>query len=196
MPLIFLLDASASALPFTNQLTASLNSFKGEAQKDIQIKNILDVAIVQYNDNYNILQDFVPIERMTPVRFISNGQANYSSAIRETLRMAETRSRSADTYKPWIVFVSCGEPSDNIAAISNEIKNAQNADRLRFIALGAGDYNSSALKQLTDVVFRLDGADFSPFFGWVSQCMGAIARSSPGTKPQLPQLQGNVYRDV
>ncbi|MCL1883393.1 MAG: zinc-ribbon domain-containing protein [Defluviitaleaceae bacterium] len=196
MPLIFILDTSSTAFPYISQLNASLNRFKGEACNDTQTSDVLDVAVVQFNNDFNVLQNFTSVGKMNPIRLISGGQANYDAPIREALQMAEAHSRSVNTYKPWIVFISCGEPSDNIVTISAEIKNAQNADRLRFIALGAGGYNSSALKQLTDIVFKLDGADFSSFFNWINQCMGAIARSAPGTKPQLPSLQGNIYRDV
>ena len=197
MPLVFLLDTSTATSSYISQLNNDLNSFKGLVCGDAQAKNILDVAVIQFNDSFYVSQDFAPIEQMPPLRLISGGQAQYSTPTREAIRMAETYSRvKANTYKPWIVLVSGSEPSDNIATVSNELQSVQNAEKLRFIALGAGSYNASALKQLTDIVFRLDGTDFSSFFSWVSRCIGAIARSSPDTKPQLPQLQGNVYRDI
>lgn len=197
MPLIFLLDASALASPYINQLTSGLNGFKKELCQDSHVKNALEVAIVQFNDGFDVLQNFAPIEKLNPVRLIAGGQANYGAATQKAIQMAEAHPHyPTDTYKPWVVLISFSDPSDNVAAISSEIKNAQSADKLRFIALGAGNYNSSSLKQLTDVVFRLDGDDFSAFFSWISQCMGVITRSTPGTKPRLPQLQGNVYRDI
>ena len=72
----------------------------------------------------------------------------------------------------------------------------QASGKARFIALGVGDYDSNTLKQLTDVVFRMDGTDFSSFFNWVGKSMRSVSQTAPGEKTPLPPLEGNVYRDV
>jgi uncharacterized protein YegL len=196
MPLIFLLDTSASACLYRKQLNDSLNRFKSEVCQDRQAQDILDVAVLQFSDSPAMLQDFAPVGDMRTVRLISGGCSQYAAPIREALQMVEDYTRSKPSaYKPWIVLITGGSPSDDINAVAGEIQGLQRADKLRFMALGVASYNAAALKRLTDVVFRLDGADFAPFFDWISQCMWAIARSVPGEKPQLPQLQGNVYRD-
>ena len=105
-----------------------------------------------------------------------------------------TRSNSG-SYKPWVVLITCGGPVDDITAIAGEVQNLQRADKLRLMALGTQGANISALKMLTDVVFRQDGDDFMSFFDWIGKCMWAIAQTSPGEKPQLPPLEGNVYRE-
>ena len=195
MPLIFLLDVSASAAPYINQLNSALNRFKAEVSQDGQTQNILDVSIIQFSDNFSVLQDFTPIGNMKPVRLIASGYACYSTPIQEALRMTDEVQRYQSTYKPWIILISGSPPTDDINFIANAIQQRQQADELRFMALGYQGCNPIALKSLTDVVFRQDGDDFTSFFDWISKCMWAIAKTTPGEKPQLPPLQGSVYRD-
>ena len=133
---------------------------------------------------------------MRPVRLIAGGQPFYSAPIHEALRMTEEYTRTnINSYKPWIVLVANSRPADDVSAVAGAVKSLQGVDKLRLMALGTQGYDAAVLKQLTDVVFRQDGDDFAAFFDWISKCMWAIAKTAPGEKPQLPQLEGNVYRD-
>ena len=115
--------------------------------------------------------------------------------------MADERSRfyrrsGSEPYKPWIILVTDGAPLDDITAVAGEVMAMQEAGKVRFIALGVGEYDANKLKRITDVVFRMDGTDFTSFFNWVGKSMRSVSQSAPGEKPPLPPLEGNVYRDV
>ena len=202
MALVFVLDVSYSMDgPPIEQLNEGLNRFKEEVCRDRQTRDILDVAIIQFNNSYEVVQDFVPIEYMDSIQLVADGTTNFSEPIREALRMVDERSRlyrrsGTEPYKPWILLVTDGAPLDDIRAVVQEVTEMQNAGKVRFIALGVGDYDSNTLKRLTDVVFRMDGTDFTSFFNWVGKSMRSVSQSSPGDKPPLPPLEGNIYRDV
>ena len=202
MALVFVLDISYSMDgPAIDQLNQGMNRFKAEVCQDKQTRDILDVAVVWFNDSHGVLQDFLPIEYMEHIHLEADGSTKFTAPIREALKMVDERSRfyrysGSEPYKPWIILVTDGEPLDNIDAVANEIKIAQDEGRVRFIALGCGNYNPAALKKLTDVVFRLEGTDFSAFFNWVAKSMRSVSTTAPGEKPPLPPLEGNVFRDV
>ena len=202
MALVLVLDVSYSMDgDAINQLNAGLNRFKAEVCNDKQTRDILDVAVIKFNDYFEVVQDFVPIEYMDYIELEADGATKYSEPIREALRLVDERSRfyrksGTEPYKPWIVFVSDGEPLDNINAVAQEVQAAQAAGKVRFIALGVGNFKSAPLKQITDVVFRMDGTDFTSFFNWVGKSMRSVSTTAPGEKPPLPPLEGNVYRDV
>ena len=202
MALVFVLDISYSMDgPPIDQLNEGLNRFKEEVCRDRQTRDILDVAIIQFSEAYQVVQDFVPVEYMDTVQLVAFGGTRYSDPIREALRMVDERSRfyrrsGTEPYKPWIILVTDGEPLDDITAVITEVEDMQNSGKVRFLALGVGDYNSNTLKRLTDVVFRMDGTDFTSFFNWVGKSMRSVSQSSPGEKAPLPPLEGNVYRDV
>ena len=202
MALVFVLDTSYSMSgPPIDQLNEGLNRFKAEVCQDKQTRDILDVAIIQFNDDFNVVQDFVPIEYMDVLNLIAGGTTKYTGPIREAIRMVDERSRfyrrsGSEPYKPWIILVTDGEPLDDITEVIQEVSDMQNVGKARFIALGVGDYDPDSLKCLTDVVFRMEGTDFTSFFDWVGKSMRSVSQSSPGEKPPLPPLEGNVYRDV
>ena len=202
MALIFVLDVSYSMDgPPINQLNAGLNRFKAEVCQNKQTRDILDVAIIKFNEDFEVVQNFVPIEYMSHVQLECWSGTVYTGAIREALSMADERSRfyrrsGTEPFKPWIIMVTDGAPLDDITQIANEVKSAQDSDKVRFIALGVGDYDPKALAQLTDVVFKMEGTDFTSFFDWVNKSMRSVSAAAPGEKPKLPALEGNIYRDV
>ncbi|MCL2617735.1 MAG: VWA domain-containing protein [Defluviitaleaceae bacterium] len=202
MALVFVLDVSGSmnGRPI-EALNAGLNQFKADVCKDKLTRDILDVAVIQFNDSFSVAQDFVPIEYMDHMQLEADGATKYTAPIKEALKMVDERSRfyrrsGTEPYKPWIIFASDGAPHDDITAVAHEINDAQTAGKVRFLALGVGNFDSKSLKQLTDVVLRLEGTDFTHFFNWVGKSMRSVSQSAPGEKPPLPALEGNVYRDT
>jgi len=202
MALIFVLDVSLSMQgQAIRQLNEGLNRFKAEVCQDRQTRDILDVAVIAFNDNFSVVQDFVPVEYMDVVQLEADGMTQFTAPIREALKMADERSRfyrrsGTEPYKPWILLVTDGEPLDNIQAVAREVRLMQDEEKVRLIALGVGDFNPKPLKEITDVVFRMEGTDFSAFFNWVGKSMRSVSITAPGEKPPLPPLEGNVYRDV
>jgi uncharacterized protein YegL/ribosomal protein L40E len=196
MPLLLLIDTSVSSSSFTTKLNSDINNFISNLGQDVQTKSMLDIAIIQFDNDVQVLQQYSPTTDLKPIRLVSGGQSTYSNPIREALRMTEEYTISnTEIYKPWIVLISGSIPTDNIDAVAGEIKKMQEIDKLRFMALGVKGRNSAVLKQLTDVVFRLDGIDFTSFFDWVSKCMWVISQTAPNEKPKLPPLEGDTYRD-
>ena len=202
MALVLVLDISYSMEgEAIRQLNEGVNRFKAEVCKDKITRDVLDVAIIQFNDSYEVVQDFVPIEYMDNVQLEADGATKYSEPIREAIRMVDERSRfyrrsGSEPFKPWILFVSDGAPLDNITAVAQEVKAMQDEGKARFIALGVGDADLSKMREITDVVFRMDGTDFTSFFNWVGKSMRSVSTTAPGEKPPLPPLEGNVYRAV
>ena len=202
MALVFLLDVSGSMKGRAIQsLNEGLERFKQEVCEDRQTREILDVAIIQFNDQFEVIQDFVPIEYMESIELQADGGTKYSEPIREALYLVNERSRfyrrsGSEPFKPWIIMITDGAPTDDITDVAYEVEEMQDKGKVRFIALGVGEYDPKPLKQITDVVFRMDGTNFSAFFDWVGKSMRSVSQSAPGEKAPLPQLEGNVYRDV
>ena len=195
MPLIFLIDASASTRPYIDELNTCLNQFKADVCKDKRVLDILDVAILQFNNNIHVLQELIPVGNMKPVRLITAGQSAYTPPIKEALRILnDFNKQNSNAYRPWVILLSGSSAIDDVTSIADTVR--QKSSNLRFIALGVPGYNSATLKRITDAVFRLDGIDFTHFFRWIVESMWAIADTSPGEKVNYPQLQGNVSRDA
>jgi len=205
MALVFLLDTSGSmgGAPI-NALNEGLNRFRAEVCQSSQTRDILDVAIIDFNSSYRIAQDFVPVEYMDEVNLSATGTTKMSPAIREALEMVNERSRfyrrsGTEPYKPWIILISDGAPDadDDITIVAQEIREMEAAGKVSFRSLGVQGYDAKTLHTLCDgKVMKLEGTDFTSFFDWVNKSMRSVSQSSPGEKPKTERLTGNVVIDV
>ncbi len=203
MALAFLLDTSATMRgERINHLCDGLNRFKTEVCKSKQTRDILDVAVIAFNDTYRVVQNFLPVEYMKPVNLIAAGRTYMEPAISKALEMVDERSRfyrrsGSEPYKPWVIFISDGSPSDDITYTARMIHEMEKKDKVSFRSLGVEGYDSKVLHQLSGPkVMRLLGTDFSSFFDWVNKSMRAVSQSSPGLKPVPEKLFGNVVVDT
>ena len=207
MALVFLLDTSYSMEgdPI-RMLNEGLNRFKQDVCKDSQTKAILDVALIEFNSTHSVVQEFVPVEYMDNVNLVVNGATNMSKPIKEALAMVDERSRfyrrsGTEPYKPWILLLTDGAPSDNIDSVAQEIKSMEAAGKVSFRSLGVWANTSQAektrsmetLRKLSgEKVLELQGLDFTSFFDWVNKSMRSVSQSSPGERPQAVAVTGNV----
>jgi len=202
MALIFLLDTSGSmgGDPIRD-LNAGLNRFKTEVCKDKQTRDILDVAIIEFNDEQKIVQDFVPVEYMEEVNLVASGGTNMAPAIETALDMINERSKlyiksGTKPYKPWVTLISDGAPTDDITAAIRRIKDMEENKKVSFRSLGVEGYDSKVLHSLCGPkVMKLAGTDFTAFFDWINKSMRSISQSSPHEKPDAVDLSGNVTVD-
>ena len=203
MALVFLLDTSGSMSGSPIEaLNKGLNRFKTEVCENKQTREILDVAIIEFNSVYNVVQEFVPVEYMNPVNLVATGGTLMSPAIEKALEMVNERSRfyrraGTEPYKPWIILISDGAPGDDISAVTSKIKQMEEDGKVSFRSLGVEGYDSNILHQLCGPkVMKLMGTDFSSFFDWVNKSMRSVSQSSPGEKPTPEKLTGNVVVDT
>ncbi len=209
MALLFLLDTSGSMsarIPGTNtspieELTSALNRFKAEVCQDEHTKDILDVAIIEFNDTYKVIQEFSPIEYMKPVELYASGMTYMSGAIDKAIEMVTDRSRfyrrsGAEPYKPWIVLISDGGPMDDIEDVAHKVNLMVEQEKLAFWSLAVEGADLEVLHELSGRrVLKLAGYDFSSFLDWANKSMRAVSQSSPGEKVKGQALPPSVSID-
>ena len=205
MALVFVLDTSGSmgGDPIRD-LNAGLNRFKAEVCKDKQTRDILDVAIIEFNSTHRVVQDFVPVEYMEDVNLAVAGSTIMSSPIEMALNMVNDRARFYRTsgtvpYKPWVILISDGAPDsdDDISGVIKKIKDMEENGKVSFRSLGVEGYDPKVLHDLSGKkVMKLNGTDFTAFFDWVNKSMRSVSQSSPHEKPAAVDLSGNVVVDT
>ena len=203
MACLFLLDTSASmeGMPI-EELNAGLNQFKIDVCEDKTTREVLDIAIVEFNTTYRIVQDFVPVEFMEQVNLKADGGTMMAPAIEVAINMVNDRSRlyrrsGSEPYKPWIIMISDGAPLDDISLMADVIHNMEENGRLKFFSLGVEGYNSQILHLLSgSKVMKLKGYDFRGFFDWVNKSMRSVSASTPGERPKGVALPDNVDKDT
>ena len=204
MACLFLLDTSGSMYgePI-NELMAGLNRFKEDVCKDPTTRDVLDVAIVEFNSNVHVVQEFVPVEYMKPVSLSAYGGTDMNGGLRTAIDMIVERGRfyrrsGTQPYCPWIVMITDGYPNDSVDAIAEEIAMLDSEDKLRLWSLGVQGADSTILNKIGHGkrVLKLQGYDFTNFFDWVNKSMRSISVSAPGEKARGQALPEGVDKDI
>ncbi len=202
MALMFLVDTSGSmdGQPIT-ELNNGLNRFKQQVCKDPKTKDILDISIIRFSTDWEIVQDFTPIEYMQPVNFEADGSTYMAEALHKSIELVNERSRfyrrsGTEPYKPWIVLISDGAPFDDIDSMATEINEMVDNDKLAFWSLAVPGANKDVLHKLSGKrVLNLADYDFAGFFDWVNKSMRAVSVSSPGEKAKGQELPSTISID-
>ena len=89
MALLFLLDVSGSmsGAPITS-LNESINKFKEQVCQDARTTQILDVAIVTFNHETQVVMPFTPVAYMEPVALTASGGTEIAPAVETAINMA------------------------------------------------------------------------------------------------------------
>ena len=205
MACLFLLDTSLSMKKEAiTSLNASINRFKEELCKEERVRNILDVAIVEFNSTIRRVQKCCPVEYMESVNLIANGGTDVKKELKMTIDMVRKRSHfyyediGMPLYKPWIVMITDGYPNTSIDKIAADIAELEDNDKLHLWSLAVEGADESILNKLCGGkrVLKLKGHDFSNFFDWVNMSMRSISRSTPGEKAKGVPLPENVDKVI
>lgn len=202
---LLLLDTSGSmsGAPI-DSLNKAINDFKEKTMMDEMAKKRVDVAIMQFDDDVSLVQDFTPIADMKPVNLTTGGMTNMGKAILEAIEKVKERNRfyaslGTPCYQPWIFLITDGGPTDDITAAANKIAEESSKGthgKLKFWAVGVPGYNETSFRKLCPEgkrMLALENADFSGIFNWLSESMATISVSRIGENPKLSDLPDNAH---
>jgi uncharacterized protein YegL len=193
---VLLLDSSASmsGAPIA-ALNKGLNTFKDTLVKDPVASKRVEIAIVTFDSNVRLLQDFVTIGEFVPPVIGELGSATHLSAGINTAldlvhnRKAVYRKNGVAYYQPWIFTITDGaptEPDEEVRRTGQRVKEAEKNRRLSFFAVGVEGANMEKLRSISvrDPV-KLKGLDFGAMFVWLSASMQRVSGSKAGEQVPL-----------
>ncbi|XMB66623.1 VWA domain-containing protein [Mycoplasmatota bacterium zrk1] len=198
---VLLLDTSGSmAGEPIKSLNRSINDFKENVSIDELARKRVDISIIEFNSEARTVQQFVPITKMEPVNLEAGGLTAMGEAINMAIDKVKERCRlyanlGTPCFKPWIFLITDGMPTDDIDSARRRIKEEEGKGthgKLKFFALGIGDYDKETLFSLTERVIELIDTDFSGIFDWISESMVAISVSKVDDNVPLPDLPENA----
>ncbi len=214
MACLFLVDTSSSMSgdPIS-ELNAGINRFKQEVCDDKTTREVLDVAIVEFNSDVKTVLPFTPIEYVEPISLHAFGGTDMAGGLRMAIDMIDERYRfyrksGSEPYCPWIVMITDGYPDgydprsgilpNNLQALADEIQLLDDQDKMRLWSLAVAGADTKFLNKIGHGkrVLVLRDYDFSKFFDWVHKSMRSISVSSPGEKAQGQNLPENVDKAI
>lgn len=194
---VLLLDTSGSmqgeAIEALNQ---GLETFKKDLVKDPLASRRVEVAVVTFDNEVKIAQDFVTADQFEPPKLTAQGQTFMGTAIQKALdliqnRKATYRQNGVAYYRPWIFMITDGEPQgepENVVQQAAQRLKADEANkRVAFFAVGVGNANMAKLGEIVvRTPVKLMGLNFVEMFVWLSKSMEAVSQSRTDGQVALP----------
>ncbi|MGF1676261.1 MAG: VWA domain-containing protein [Rivularia sp. (in: cyanobacteria)] len=198
-PCVLLLDTSGSmqGAPI-DALNQGLLSFKDELTQNSLASRRVEVSIVTFDSNINVVQDFVTADQFTPPILTAQGLTTMGAGIHKSLdliqeRKAQYRSNGVAYYRPWIFMITDGEPQGEpeelIEQASQRLQSDESSKRVAFFSVGVENANMTRLSQLTvRTPLKLNGLNFVEMFVWLSASMSAVSHSKVDEQVALPPI--------
>jgi uncharacterized protein YegL len=196
-PCVLLLDTSGSMQgEAINALNEGLKTFKEELNRDNLAKKRVEVAILTFNSDVNIVQDFITADQFEPPTLKAQGLTVMGSAIHKGLDMVSSRKAQYSAngvayYRPWVFLITDGEPQGEpdslIEQAAQRIREDEDNKRVAFFAVGVEGANMTRLSQLTSrSPLKLVGLNFQEMFIWLSASMQRVSQSRMDEQIPLP----------
>ncbi len=195
-PCLLLLDTSSSmkGKP-VDELNAGVTQLYDSLLGDVVASDRVELAIVTFGKgDVEVLQTFQnPKPGQCPTLTV-DGYTPMAAAIQRGLDLLDARLNALKVeglklYKPWVVLITDGAPTDGSAAVNAAIArvhDAQAKNRLVFWAFGVQGADMTVLSQLGGThAMMLDSANFRALFDWISASLSAVSHSAPGGSVQL-----------
>jgi len=196
-PCVLLLDTSGSmkGAPIA-ALNEGIKSFKQDLIKDTLASKRVEVAVVTFDSNVVVVQDFVTADQFDPPTLNAQGYTHTGAAIHQALDMIQARKERYRAsgivyYRPWVFMITDGEPQgepdDVVKIAADRIKEDEESKRVVFFAVGVENANMTRLGEIVvRTPVKLKGLNFVDMFQWLSRSMQAVSHSKVGDQVALP----------
>ena len=198
-PCVLLLDTSGSmAGKPIEQLNAGLLAFRDSLSQDRLASLRVEIAVVTFGSKATLSQDFVTADQFTPQTQSAGGSTPMGAAINLGLDLLEKRKqvyKSAGTayFRPWILLITDGEPTDEWQAAARRIQESAGRKGVAFFAVGVEGANIEKLSQIAPKERppkSLIGLDFKSLFLWLSKSLTNVSHSKVGDQVPLEPIDG------
>ena len=196
-PCLLLLDTSGSMNgERIEALKAGLQTLHDDLVRDTVAARRIEVAIVTFNSQVRVVQDFVTVDKFQTPSLTASGETHMAAGIECALDMIEARKKTyrenhVSYYRPWVFMITDGQPEgereEDVTRAANRLRTDEEAKRVAFFAVGV---SGADVRRLSHIAVRtpleLEGLDFQGLFLWLSASMQAVSLSAPGDRVTLP----------
>ncbi|WP_259070133.1 vWA domain-containing protein [Mucilaginibacter sp. X4EP1] len=190
-PCMLLLDTSGSmgGMPI-QQLNEGVQTLKNELIQDSLASKRVEVAMITFGPA-TLESDFQTVDNFYPKHLSASGDTPIGSAITMGIELINKRKQvykenGVGYYKPWIILITDGGPTDNWSQAAQLIKGGENKNSFAFFAIAVEGANMDVLNRLSvRSPIKLKGLMFREFFLWLSSSMKMVSSKNPGTTIQM-----------
>jgi uncharacterized protein YegL len=195
-PCVLVLDASGSmgGMPIL-QMNEGVRLFKQELLNDPLATKRVEVAVVSFGP-VQIAHHFHTVPNFYPQDLEATGDTPMGAAIRVAIdlvaeRKQEYKSNGIAYYKPWIIMITDGAPTDDYSIAAKMIRDGEANKSFAFFAIGVEGASFDILRKISvREPLKLRGLMFREFFMWLSASMKMVSSKNPGSAVNLISPKG------
>lgn len=195
---VLLLDNSYS-MTFNGrieELQKGIEIFHQEIMEDPTTSNRLEVAIIRFGGTVEVMQQPALVNDFRMPKLIADGATPMKEAIEEAIGLVNARKSwykltGQPYYRPWIIAITDGGPTDviNFKDLHDKIQKEVDNKSFFFFAIGVEDADMEKLQKISSTQMsaaKLTGLKFAEFFTWLSASMTQVTSSHDGDIINMP----------
>lgn len=190
-PCVLLLDTSGSmAGKPVQQLNEGVQTFREELLQDPLAAKRVEVAIITFGP-VSLETDFHTAGHFHPKPLSANGDTPLGAAVVKGIDLLAARKQHYKNngiayYKPWIILITDGAPTDNWSQAAVQVKDGEEKKSFAFFAVGVEGADMTILEKISvRHPLKLKGLLFREFFQWLSASMKMVSNKNPGSNINL-----------
>jgi uncharacterized protein YegL len=199
-PCVLVLDTSQSMAgePIA-ALNHGLHVFREELLAVPLARKRVEVAVVLFGEEVEIVQDFVTVDRFQPPTLQAAGETPLCTAILRAFDLVEKRkeryrANGVPYSRPWVFLVTDGMPQGETLETTREavrrVRTAEAGRKAAFFAVGVEGANMKLLARIAvRPPVKLDGLRFAELFAWLSASTARAATSDMDEEAAVRDIQ-------
>lgn len=185
-PVVFALDTSGSMsgsrIQQLNKGVAAL--LTGISSDSLALKRV-ELAVVTFGDDVKVIQHFATVDTIAIPTLNASGGTPMGEAMVKCHELIQERQRiyraaSQKSYRPIIVLITDGGPTDSWEAPSRAVGSLHDTGRLFLFPIGVDQADMAVLGSIcSQPALHIEGSDLVPMMKFISDSLRAISNSRP-----------------
>ena len=148
--------ADGTKRPKIDELNLNIDAFLEYVRNDPKASKICDLCIITMGDSVRVISRYTTVDRIHFGHFAASGGTPLGTAMKTavdllTERRQYYRDNDIEHYKPILMVMTDGDPTDDISYISRQVSDMVTNKEIKIFPVGIGvNFNQNTL------------ADFSP----------------------------------
>ena len=188
-PIVLVVDVSSSMRDDIGMLNAAIEKFRATVLADPVATLRVEVALVAFNHQTEIRQEFSSIDEFDPGPLEARGGTRICEAVNRALDMIEARKHTyrangVGYYRPWMFILTDGMTADaqDLPATAQRVKDIEKVRGVTTFAILSGearyDGAKQQMRQLTDRTLPMREASYDELLEWMANSTVTLSNSN------------------